>query len=137
MFADGSIKHANDNFLCIQPYEDEDEEEESEEDYYVDDIDDNSTDDMSVPYKMVLVINTELNMGKGKVAAQCAHAAVAAYKIGKRRAPCSILCWENSGQAKITVKVLHHKYISRTDVDNCCSKCGEKKHVIFVYICKI
>lgn len=29
--------------------------------------------------KMVLVVNTELGMGKGKVAAQCGHAAVACF----------------------------------------------------------
>ena len=31
--------------------------------------------------KMVFVIRTDLNMGKGKVAAQCAHAAVMCYKV--------------------------------------------------------
>ena len=33
------------------------------------------------PYKMVFVVNTELNMGVGKVAAQVGHAAVGLYKI--------------------------------------------------------
>lgn len=33
------------------------------------------------PYKMVFVVNTELNMGVGKVAAQVGHAAVGLYKV--------------------------------------------------------
>ena len=32
--------------------------------------------------KMVLVVNTELKMGVGKIAAQCGHGAVACYKLG-------------------------------------------------------
>lgn len=43
-------------------------------------------------------------MGKGKVAAQCAHAAVAAYKAARKH-PKLLNLWEECGQAKITVKV--------------------------------
>ena len=35
---------------------------------------------MKSPYKMVFVVNTELNMGPGKIAAQVGHAAVGLYK---------------------------------------------------------
>lgn len=55
-------------------------------------------------YKLVLIIRTDLKMGKGKVAAQCAHAAVAAYKAATRH-PAILLAWEECGQPKITVKV--------------------------------
>ncbi|XP_078044295.1 peptidyl-tRNA hydrolase 2, mitochondrial [Augochlora pura] len=55
-------------------------------------------------YKLVLVIRTDLKMGKGKVAAQCAHAAVSAYKAA-RKYPKILQAWEECGQAKITVKV--------------------------------
>lgn len=43
-------------------------------------------------------------MGKGKIAAQCAHAAVAAYKAATKHSKI-LQAWEESGQAKITVKV--------------------------------
>lgn len=55
-------------------------------------------------YKLVLVIRTDLKMGKGKIAAQCAHAAVAAYKAATKY-PEFLYAWEKCGQAKITVKV--------------------------------
>ena len=55
------------------------------------------------PYKMVLVVRTDLGMGKGKVAAQCAHASVACYKSMLKR-PKGLKIWEREGQAKITVQ---------------------------------
>ncbi|KAL6436880.1 hypothetical protein ACFW04_004920 [Cataglyphis niger] len=55
-------------------------------------------------YKLILVIRTDLKMGKGKVAAQCSHAAVAAYKAARKH-PKILKAWEESGQAKITLKV--------------------------------
>jgi peptidyl-tRNA hydrolase len=62
-----------------------------------DDIDDDY-------FKLVLVIRNELKMQKGKVAAQCAHAAVSAYKQAKKY-PMILKLWENNGQTKITLKV--------------------------------
>ncbi|XP_012288126.1 peptidyl-tRNA hydrolase 2, mitochondrial [Orussus abietinus] len=60
--------------------------------------------DEDADFKLVLVIRTDLKMGKGKVAAQCAHAAVGAYKLSQRQ-PKLLEAWENCGQKKITVKV--------------------------------
>ncbi|XP_043489125.1 peptidyl-tRNA hydrolase 2, mitochondrial-like [Polistes fuscatus] len=54
--------------------------------------------------KLVLVVRSDLKMGKGKVAAQCAHAAVAAYK-NCIKYPLVLRAWENCGQVKIAVKV--------------------------------
>ena len=53
---------------------------------------------------MVLVIRKDLKMGKGKAAAQCAHAAVASYKIGLKY-PEILSAWEDCGQMKVTVQV--------------------------------
>lgn len=54
--------------------------------------------------KMVLVVRNDLKMGKGKVAAQCAHAAVACYKSIARTNPEILQRWETLGQAKVTLK---------------------------------
>ena len=62
--------------------EDEDEDNDALED---DDEDDGDEDDMGEPLKMVLVVRTDLDMGKGKIAAQCGHATLAAYKIAAKR----------------------------------------------------
>ena len=58
----------------------------------------------NVPYKMVLVVNMDLTMGKGKIAAQCGHAAVGCYKRCIQRCPSAIRAWEYTGCAKIAVK---------------------------------
>ncbi|XP_011646424.1 peptidyl-tRNA hydrolase 2, mitochondrial-like [Pogonomyrmex barbatus] len=69
-----------------------------------DDNDDIMYTDKYDNYKLILVIRTDLRMGKGKVAAQCCHAAVAAYKAARKH-PKILRAWEESGQAKITLKV--------------------------------
>uniref|UniRef100_A0A7S1GRT0 peptidyl-tRNA hydrolase n=2 Tax=Hemiselmis andersenii TaxID=464988 RepID=A0A7S1GRT0_HEMAN len=50
---------------------------------------------------MVLVVNQELKMGKGKIAAQCGHATLGAYK---KASPQVLRMWEGLGQAKICVQ---------------------------------
>uniref|UniRef100_A0A182VQB6 peptidyl-tRNA hydrolase n=1 Tax=Anopheles minimus TaxID=112268 RepID=A0A182VQB6_9DIPT len=61
--------------------------------------------DMGGEYKMVLVVRNDLKMGKGKIAAQCGHAAVGAFENGIRNTPAAIRKWQNMGQAKIALKV--------------------------------
>ena len=56
------------------------------------------------PYKMVLCVNQELSMGKGKIAAQCCHAAVGCYKRASKQCPKALRTWEVSGCAKIALK---------------------------------
>uniref|UniRef100_W5NLM2 Peptidyl-tRNA hydrolase 2, mitochondrial n=2 Tax=Lepisosteus oculatus TaxID=7918 RepID=W5NLM2_LEPOC len=55
-------------------------------------------------FKMILVVRSDLKMGKGKVAAQCSHAAVSAYKQVQRRSPEMLKQWEYCGQPKVVVK---------------------------------
>ncbi|XP_047463369.1 peptidyl-tRNA hydrolase 2, mitochondrial [Mugil cephalus] len=55
-------------------------------------------------FKMILVVRNDLKMGKGKVAAQCSHAAVSAYKQVQRRDPQMLKQWEYCGQPKVVVK---------------------------------
>ena len=44
-------------------------------------------------------------MGKGKIAAQCCHATLGAYKLAQKRCKSALRVWEMLGQAKIAVKV--------------------------------
>lgn len=60
-------------------------------------------------YKMVLLIRTDLEMSKGKVAAQCGHAVLAAYKQMLTDNPQVLQLWEECGQPKITLKVPDEK----------------------------
>jgi len=56
-------------------------------------------------YKMILVVRNDLKMGKGKIAAQCCHAAVGAYEEARVKIPAILRKWEYTGAAKIAVKV--------------------------------
>ncbi|GAA6038547.1 hypothetical protein JCM8097_004624 [Rhodosporidiobolus ruineniae] len=56
------------------------------------------------PCKLVLVVRTDLNMTKGKIAAQCGHATLACYKSLAKNNPALVQHWERTGQAKIAVK---------------------------------
>ncbi|XP_064208374.1 peptidyl-tRNA hydrolase 2, mitochondrial isoform X2 [Anguilla rostrata] len=55
-------------------------------------------------FKMTLVVRNDLKMGKGKVAAQCSHAAVSAFKQVQRRNPDLLRQWEYCGQPKVVVR---------------------------------
>ncbi|EFW19230.1 hypothetical protein D8B26_007486 [Coccidioides posadasii str. Silveira] len=57
--------------------------------------------------KLVLVVRTDLGMGKGKIAAQCSHATLACYKYYFSKAPDSPILrrWDRGGQAKVALQV--------------------------------
>lgn len=46
-----------------------------------------------------------LSLHTGKIAAQCCHATLGAYKRAVKRAPQSVKAWEMLGQAKVCLKV--------------------------------
>lgn len=54
---------------------------------------------------MVLVVRNDLKMGKGKIGAQCGHAAVGAYEKQRKKNPSKLQLWEEYGSAKIALKV--------------------------------
>lgn len=62
------------------------------------------TDDDSDDHKMVILVRTDLNMTKGKAAAQCCHACLAAYKRALHKSPTLVSSWESAGQPKVTLK---------------------------------
>merc|ERR1711990_899768 len=88
-----------------QPIDFEDEEWETDDD---DDNGEFNLEDKVEPeeeYKMVLCVRMDLKMGKGKMCAQCGHAAVGAMKRAARQIPKQLRQWENYGQPKIALKV--------------------------------
>ncbi|EER05649.1 conserved hypothetical protein [Perkinsus marinus ATCC 50983] len=67
--------------------------------------------------KMVIAVRMDLQMGKGKIAAQCCHAAVRSYQ--KLCTPTSDAywtrvkeAWENGGQRKVVVKVPNEEVLN-------------------------
>ena len=56
------------------------------------------------PFKMVFCVNTELSMGKGKIAAQVGHAAIGCFRRATRTCPAALQAWERTGCAKIALK---------------------------------
>ena len=56
------------------------------------------------PVKLVLVINNDLKMGKGKIAAQAGHASVTATLRAGEYRPDILDSWLKSGQKKVCLK---------------------------------
>ena len=54
--------------------------------------------------KQVIVVRSDLKMGKGKVAAQVAHAALDAAEVARRKHPGWFESWREQGQAKMVLK---------------------------------
>ena len=52
--------------------------------------------------KQVMIVRTELKMGKGKIAAQCCHGSIGSYKKASSE---KIRKWETTGYAKVVLKV--------------------------------
>lgn len=52
--------------------------------------------------KQVMVVRNDLKMGKGKIAAQCCHGSLGAYK---KTNPEKIRKWEDEAYAKVVCKV--------------------------------
>jgi len=61
-------------------------------------------------YKMVIVIRTDLKMGKGKIAAQAAHACLGSYRKADEKI---VERWEREGSKKIVLKVEGLRKIKR------------------------
>ena len=52
--------------------------------------------------KQVIVIRADLNMGRGKIAAQACHGSLGAYKKADDR---TLKKWESEGEKKVVLKV--------------------------------
>ena len=56
-------------------------------------------------YKQVIVVRTDLNMGKGKMVAQGCHASIDAFIKAQKKCPEVVEKWLREGQKKVVVKV--------------------------------
>ncbi len=79
------------------------------------------------PMKMVLIVNTSLQMGKGKIAAQCAHAACGCVETAERSdaGRRNLRAWRGQGQKKIALATNQENLIRlerslRSAGINCC-----------------
>ena len=57
-----------------------------------------------VEYKQVILVRTDVRMGKGKLAVEVAHASLEAYKKALKTRPDTVRKWEEGGSRKIVVK---------------------------------
>ncbi|XP_076177419.1 peptidyl-tRNA hydrolase 2, mitochondrial [Ptiloglossa arizonensis] len=62
-------------------------------------------------YKMVLIVRSDIRMGKGKTAAQCAHAAVECYRqaVDNTKYKQMYEIWLLTGQPKIVLRIPDEK----------------------------
>jgi len=66
-------------------------------------------------HKQVIVIRSDLKMGKGKIAAQAGHAAVSAAEEARKHYQEWWKAWLDEGQCKIAVKVPSQKELLRIE----------------------
>uniref|UniRef100_UPI00398E8EBB probable peptidyl-tRNA hydrolase 2 n=1 Tax=Pristiophorus japonicus TaxID=55135 RepID=UPI00398E8EBB len=77
---------------------------------------------LTYAYKMVFVVNLELTMGIGKVAAQVAHAAVGLYQMMMEESDSwqqMLRTWDNDGGKKIVLKGLSTGHILELQEQAC------------------
>ncbi|NPA86435.1 MAG: peptidyl-tRNA hydrolase [Candidatus Diapherotrites archaeon] len=55
--------------------------------------------------KQVILVRTDIKMGKGKTCAQVAHASLEAYKKALKERPEWVKTWESEGSKKVVLKV--------------------------------
>ncbi|KAF2896555.1 hypothetical protein ILUMI_09605 [Ignelater luminosus] len=61
--------------------------------------------DLNDEYRLIMAVRNDLRMQKGKVGAQCGHAAVAAYAKALKYRPKTLSRWMQFGGTKITVRL--------------------------------
>src|SRR6266699_1808127 len=79
-------------------------------------------------FKQGLIVRLDLKMGRGKIAVQCAHAAVSAAEEARLRFPEWWKHWIEEGQAKIALKVSDLDSILRLEFD------AKSKHLPFCIV---
>ena len=65
--------------------------------------------DGSKDNKLVLIVRNDLKMSNGKVAAQCCHATLKAFRESKRSCPKILRHWEMDGEPTVVLKADNEK----------------------------
>lgn len=80
--------------------------------------------------KMVLVVRTDIKMGKGKIAAQCGHATLGAYRRALRKPLWKnyVAAWLHRGQAKITLRVESEEQLE--EVGRACAEADLPTYIV-------
>ena len=60
-------------------------------------------------YKQVIVVRSDLKMGKGKTCAQVAHASLSSAEAAMRYEKDWYEAWKNEGQKKVVVKIQNER----------------------------
>ena len=66
---------------------------------------------------MVLLVRTDLKMGAGKVAVQCSHASLGAFKRASSTHPERVRLWTKSGQRKVALGVDSEVALRKLQID--------------------
>lgn len=64
---------------------------------------------MAMILKQVLIVRLDLKLGRGKLAAQCAHASLQAYLNAVRKNEVAVNEWLSSGAQKVVLKTENEK----------------------------
>tara|TARA_Y100000590_G_scaffold459187_1_gene615654 strand:+ start:307 stop:669 length:363 start_codon:yes stop_codon:yes gene_type:complete len=81
----------------------------------------------SIEIKQAIVVRTDLEMGKGKIAVQVAHASLSSSEIVKKHDSSLFKKWTLNGQAKVALKVQSLEELLEIQKD-------VKKRGIFCYL---
>ncbi|KAG5896648.1 hypothetical protein JTB14_021294 [Gonioctena quinquepunctata] len=75
-------------------------------------------------FRLIIGVRNDLKMQKGKVAAQCGHAAVAAYAKALKQEPKALKHWMKYGGTKIAVRIDSEEEMMMLD------KCAKETNVL-------
>ena len=56
-------------------------------------------------YKQIIIVRTDLKLGKGKIAAQASHASLESFLLASKENPSLTNAWLSEGQKKVVLKI--------------------------------
>jgi hypothetical protein len=90
-------------------------------------------------FKMVVVVRADLGMSAGKIAAQCVHAALAAYRKSMLQSTPWVRAWENQGEATVCLQCNSDdelQVLQRARGTTCVTNLGGGSHSLTRVLCR-